>query len=85
MKKYFDHIKTKEPHERRQHAMQIAGVVTAMVFAVWITTLGFRLSSGGDAQLAEGGENQTSLTAAAVQNGYSGPNQLYVASTTGGF
>ncbi len=82
MKKYFDHIQTKEPHERRQHAMQIAGVVTAMVFAVWITTLGFRLSAG-NAQLAEGTDNQTSLTAAAVQNGYSGPNQLYVASTTG--
>ncbi len=84
MKKYFDHIKTKEPHDRRQHAMQIAGVVTAMVFAVWITTLGFRLSSG-NAQLAEGENNQTSLTAAAVQNGYSGPNQLYVAPTAEGF
>jgi hypothetical protein len=82
MKKYFDHIQSKEPHERRQHAMQIAGVVTAMVFAVWITTLGFRLSSGND-QVAADGSNQTSLTAAAVQNGYSGPNQLYVASTTG--
>lgn len=84
MKKYFDHIKTKEPHDRRQHAMQIAGVVTAMVFAVWITTLGFRLTTG-NAQLAGDDANQTSLTAAAVQNGYSGPNQLYVAPTTGSF
>lgn len=82
MKKYFDHINSKEPHERRQHAMQIAGVVTAMVFAVWITTLGFRLTSG-NAQVAQDDSSQTSLTAAAVQNGYSGPNQLYVASTTG--
>lgn len=82
MKKYFDHIKAKEPHDRRQHAMQIAGVVTAMVFAVWITTLGFRLTAG-NAQLAEDNANQTSLTAAAVESGYSGPNQLYVASTTG--
>lgn len=82
MKKYFDHIQSKEPHERRQHAMRIAGVATAMVFAVWITTLGFRLTSGGD-QVAQDDGTQTSLTAAAVQNGYSGPNQLYVASTTG--
>jgi hypothetical protein len=81
VKKYFDHIKTKEPHERRAHAMQIAGVVTAMVFAVWITTLGFRLSAG-QTQVAQD-DNQTSLTAAAVQNGYDGPNQLYVATTTG--
>ncbi len=82
MKKYFDHIKTKEPHERRQHAMQIAGVVTAMVFTVWITTLGFRLTAN-DTQLAGEEANQTSLTAAAVQNGYSGPNQLYVVPTEG--
>lgn len=82
MKKYFDHIQSKEPHERRAHAMQIAGVVTAMVFAVWITTLGYRLTAG-NAQLAGEEDNQTALTAAAVQAGYSGPNTLYVASTTG--
>lgn len=84
MKKYFDHINNKEPHERRQHAMRISGVVTAMVFAVWITTLGLRLGSGGD-QLAQDGFDQTALTAAAVESGYSGPNQLYVATTTTGF
>jgi hypothetical protein len=82
VKKYFDHINAKEPHERRQHAMRIASVVTAMVFAVWITTLGFRLGGGG-AQVAQDGFEQAPLTAAAVQSGYSGPNQLYVASTTG--
>ncbi|HEY4501832.1 MAG TPA: hypothetical protein VJJ20_02100 [Candidatus Paceibacterota bacterium] len=80
MKKYFDHIKTKEPHHRRQHAMQIAGVITAMVFAVWITTLGLRL--GSSAQVAGDDANQTSLSAAAV-NAYGGPNQLIVAPTNG--
>ncbi|MDB5225083.1 MAG: hypothetical protein JWL87_35 [Candidatus Adlerbacteria bacterium] len=82
MKKYLDHIKTKEPHERRQHAMQIAGVVTAGVFAIWITTLGFRLSSD-ETQLAQDDTNQTSLTAAAAQSGYNGPNQLIPAPTSG--
>ena len=81
MKKYFDHIGSKEPHERRQHAMRISGVITAMVFAVWITTLGLRLGSGGD-QLAQDDLNQATLTAAAVENGYTDPNQLYVANTT---
>ena len=81
MKKYFDHIRTKEPHHRRQHAMQIAGVVTAMVFAVWITTLGLRL--GSSTQLAQDEIDQTSLTAAAAQTNFGGPNQLMVAPTSG--
>ena len=84
MKKDFDHIKSKEPHERRAHAMQLAGLATVMVFVVWITTLGFRLTAG-QTQLADGAD-QTSLTASVVESGgYSGPNQLYVAPTTGGF
>ena len=81
MKKYFDHIQTKEPHDRRQHAMQLAGVITALVFVVWITTLGFRLSS--NTQLAGDDANQTSLSAAAAQSTYGGPNQLIVAPTNG--
>jgi len=80
MKQYLDHIKSKEPHERRQHAMQIAGVVTAAVFAVWITTLGFRL--GGDSNVAQD-ETQTSLSASAAASVYTGPNQLMVAPTSG--
>ncbi len=70
----------KEPHERRQHAMQIAGIVTAAVFAVWITTLGLRL--GGTIRVAEDSSNQTSLSASAVQSGYNGQNQLMVVPTT---
>ena len=80
MKKYFDHIKTKEPHHRRQHAMQIAGAVTAAVFLVWITTLGLRL--GNSSNVAQEDGDQT-LTAAASQAGYDGPNQLIVAPTSG--
>jgi hypothetical protein len=79
MKKYIEHIKTKEPHERRQHAMQIAGAVTTAVFLVWITTLGLRLGSGGTVA----GEDQTSLSASAAQSIYTGPNHLIVSSTTG--
>ncbi len=44
MKKYFDHIKSKKPHHRRQHAAQVAGVLTAVAFVVWITTLSFRFA-----------------------------------------
>jgi hypothetical protein len=80
MRQYFNHVKSKEPHERRQHAMRIAGAVTAAVFAVWITTLGLRL---GGTQVAQDTGDQTSLTASVSQGTYTGPNALYVASTTG--
>ncbi|HEV7449633.1 MAG TPA: hypothetical protein VGP13_03810 [Candidatus Paceibacterota bacterium] len=81
MKKYVDHIIAKEPHERRRHAMQLAGILTAMVFVVWITTLGLRIG-GGDNTVAQDDSNQTSLSAAAAQSINGGQNTLYVASTT---
>ncbi len=80
MKKYYDNVMQKEPHHRRQHAMQIAGVVTAAVFAVWITTLGLRLG-GGQTQVAQDAAGQTSLSASAAQATYNGQNQLMVAPT----
>lgn len=45
MKKYLNHIQTKSPHERRQHAIQVASIFTALLFVVWVTTLGVRLAS----------------------------------------
>lgn len=81
MKRYFEHMQTQEPHDRRQHAMRIAGATTVAVFAIWITTLGFRYGTGSST-LAED-ENQTSLTAATSQSIYGGQNQLIVSTTTG--
>lgn len=80
MKKYFDHVQSQEPHERRQHAMRIAGATTVAVFAIWVTTLGFRF--GGDSAVLAGEESQTSLTAAASGSIFGGQNQLIVASST---
>lgn len=80
MKRYIEHVQTQEPHERRQHAMRIAGATTVAVFAIWITTLGFRYGMA-PATLAEE-ENQTSLTAAASQSMFGGQNQLIVASSS---
>ncbi|MSR70533.1 hypothetical protein EXS62_00630 [Candidatus Kaiserbacteria bacterium] len=69
MRRYIQHIKdTKVPHERRQHAMKISGILTAALFAVWVGTLGVRLASQPEATLTD-----NSLSAAAanaqVQNG----------------
>lgn len=78
VKRYIEHVQAQEPHERRQHAMRLAGAITVAVFAVWITTLGFRLNS--NTQLAA--EDDNSLTATVAQSLYSDPNQLIVATTT---
>ena len=35
----------KSPHERRQAALQIATILTAILFVGWIATLGVRLAT----------------------------------------
>lgn len=35
----------KTPHERRQISMQVAGVMTAILFVGWVGTLGVRLAN----------------------------------------
>ena len=56
MKKYLEHIKSKPPHERRQHAMQLSAGVMALVFVVWVSTIGLRFATG--TQTAGGGTEQ---------------------------
>lgn len=46
MKRYLEHIRQKPTHERRQHAVQVASVITGMIFIGWLGTLGVRMSSG---------------------------------------
>lgn len=36
---------SKSTHHRRQHAVQVAGVFTALAFVVWVTTLGVRFGT----------------------------------------
>ena len=70
MRRYFEHIKTKEPHQRRTHAMQIAGVITALVALGWLATLGVRLA-GSSAQ------DSAALQAASALGGiYTSNNSL---------
>ncbi len=68
MKRYLDHIKnTKAPHERRAHAVKVAGFVTAAVFVLWAGTLSLRLGSS-IAPVADAGSdsNMTQNTAQAA-------------------
>jgi hypothetical protein len=43
MKKYFEHVMQQETHERRNHAMQISGILTVLLFVGWLATLGWRI------------------------------------------
>lgn len=73
-KKYVKHVQSKTPHHRRQHAVQFAGLFTALAFVVWITTLGWRfgpqqgannatVSSADQGMLAGAAASQTQLPA----------------------
>lgn len=75
MKRYIEHVQSREPHERRQHAMRLAGAVTVAVFVVWVTTLGLRLSSSNTQAAADG--SGADLAASAAQSaGWGQPNGL---------
>lgn len=79
MKRYFDYIKeTHTTHERRQHSMQVAGVITGGLFAIWLGTLGFRLTS--QTEIAQSPD--TSLTAAAAASTENKGPQLEVSTTS---
>lgn len=61
MRRYIQHLKdNRTPHERRTHALQVAGGITALLFVVWLGSLGWRFST--PAEVAESGsDNQTTL------------------------
>ncbi len=69
-KKYVKHVQAKTPHHRRQHAVQMAGVFTALAFVVWVTTLGVRfgttVNTGQVATGDQGNVQQTQLAGAAA-------------------
>ena len=80
MKKYIESVQQRDPHERRVFAMRVAGVVTGMLFFVWLTTLGLRFGSAGEA-VQEGDSSQTAAAAQATYMGDSGlevaPNSIF--------
>lgn len=82
MKKYIEHLKSKPPHQRRQHATQIAGVITAFVFVVWLGTLGVRLATSSAAIAEQNAGDQTQLANVASGAYAPGDNTLEIATTT---
>lgn len=74
MKKFFGHLQeTQTPHERRMTAMRIAGVLTGLVFVVWLSTFGVRLALDG----ATPAQNSQNTAATLIPVGASTtPNQF---------
>jgi hypothetical protein len=67
MKRYIEKMQNERtPHERREAAIRIASLITAIAFVGWLTTLGFRLSEK-NAQTAGANTQTTANTLMAVQ------------------
>lgn len=79
MKKYFEHIQNKTPHERRGHAMQWAGGLTVFAMLVWVSTLGLRFATQTSPDT--GDSNQV----ASVVESQEGNATLLVATTSTSF
>ncbi len=73
MKRYIQHIQdTHTPHERRQVAMRIATIVTAVLFIGWLATLGVRLGGGVPAVAEQGGQNSAAALEAVQESDWRG-------------
>ncbi|OGC88316.1 hypothetical protein A2419_00435 [Candidatus Adlerbacteria bacterium RIFOXYC1_FULL_48_26] len=62
--KYVKHVQAKAPHHRRQHAVQFAGLFTALAFVVWVTTLGVRFGTSVNSGQVANNDQQTQLAGA---------------------
>ncbi len=79
MKQVFNHIRGKEPHERRRHALQFAGVLTGAFALLWVGSFAARM--GGPVAAAEQNQGDPTQTAAAY-TAVPGGNSLEVASSS---
>jgi hypothetical protein len=82
MKNYIAHMKSKTPHERRQHAMQVASVATALLLVVWVTTLGVRFATTTPPQTATTDDPSQLASVAASAAQANGQATLIVASSS---
>lgn len=81
MNRYLEHMHTRSPHERRQHALRVAGVLTALIFAGWVTTFGLQSAGGVGSQVAGSGQGVQSAAAVVANSPYA-QNQLIVATSS---
>lgn len=89
MRRYIEHVKSKEPHERRKHAMQLSGVLVGLFFVAWVATFASRLGMpvDGGSTNPPAGSGQTAAAANATmlnqdQSSTSGAAQLEVSTSS---
>jgi hypothetical protein len=80
IKKYLNHMYAKEPHERRQHAMQLATGITGVALVVWVTTLGVRFAMSPQQLAAQNADSANQV--ASVVESQQGNATLIVATST---
>lgn len=69
MKNYLTHIKSKSTHDRRQHAAQLSAGIVAVVFVVWISTIGIRFATNpSDVAGNNGNQLANIITGSGEQN-----------------
>ena len=66
MKQYIQKLHARPSHEKRRYSMRAAAVAIAIIFLVWIMTLGIRLQgmAGGTASTAGDTSSLSAMTAA---------------------
>ena len=67
MKKYIELLRTERtPHERREFALRVATVFTALLFVAWLANLGVRVAEQNK-NVAQNNTQSTASTLIAVQ------------------
>ncbi len=82
MRRYFEHLHRQEPHKKREFSAHAAAGVTLLVFLVWVSTLGVRLSQTGVSNPIAN-TDAASLVAATAQAGQAFQNQMQSISQSG--
>ena len=85
MKRYIEHMKRKTPHERRQHALQVACVATFLVAVIWLTTLGLHSAPSAGTVTAAGDQTQLANVASGMQTSDTASNAGIEVATTSVF
>lgn len=65
IKKYIEYIQTRPTHERRAVAMQISGVITAILMVAWVSSIGVRLAQHSS-DIAQGASQVSSAAATLI-------------------
>jgi len=79
MRRYIEHIKSKEPHERRRHALGLAAATTGVFAVAWLMSFCARFSTNPQVAAQPGDTSQTAAAQTALP---SDASQLQISTTS---